>query len=88
MICSNCSQPSVLSLSEDPLQLELYFLCQQRGQAVECGVRENSGLAQYCKTIGGQYLDQSGAALTDWEAISGPISSQHLPILIGSCDCA
>ena len=39
MICSNCSQPSVLSLSEDPLQLELYFLCQQRGRlwSVESG---------------------------------------------------
>ena len=49
---------------------------------------ENSGLAQYCKSIGGQYLDQSGALVTDWEAISGPMGIQHLSILIGSCDCA
>ena len=32
----------------------------------------------------GQYADQSQRALTDWEAISGPITGRHLSILIGS----
>ena len=85
MICSNCSQQpalSALSLSLSHKTLYSYISCAS-------GARQggNSGLAQYCKTIGGQYLDQSGVAVTDWEAISGPMSVQDLSILIGSWDC-
>ena len=44
------------------------------------GTRQPPVLAGYR----GQHADQSQRALTDWEAISGPITRRHLSILIGT----